>query len=118
MSSDSELIKALEGMVITPDPETQYRMYYNEVGDIVMCMMQAPFPDNKNYIVASKDQYEIYWRYKVVDGKLELIQHNIDFKVSFIKSNKGFRVVKNHASLLLEQEELFKDIEYYDTRNN
>lgn len=118
MSSESELLKALASLVVTPDPLVEYRLYYDESGSIVMCMMQAPFPDNNSYVVATKAQYELYWKYKVVNGKLEAIPDNVEYKIALVKSSSGFRVVKNHAALLLTDNEQYTDIEYYDTRNS
>jgi len=118
MNSELELIKALSQLVVTPDPVIEYRMYYDETGTIVMCMMQGPFPDNSSYVIATKEQYELYWKYRVVDGKLELIPDTIDYSAPFVKSNKGFKVVKNNASLLLAEDEEYLNIEYYDTRNS
>jgi hypothetical protein len=118
MNSESELIKALSELVVTPDPVTEYRLYYDETGAIIMCMMQGPFPDTTNFVVVTKEQYEIYWKYKITNGKLEFIPTINEFRVSFVKSNKGFKVVKNHASLLIEANEEYSNIEHYDTRNN
>lgn len=118
MNSESELLKALAGLIVTPDPLVEYRLYYDDSGTVVMCMMQAPFPDNKSYVVVNKEQYELYWKYRIVNGKLESIPVNVGYRTAFVKSTKGFRVVKNHAALLLVENEQYPDIEYYDTRNN
>lgn len=117
MNIESTLIEALSNLVTTPDPVIEYRLHYNESGDIFMCSMQS-HPDSTQYIVVTKDQYERYFRYRVVEGKLELIPQNIAIRTPFVKSTKGFRVVKNHASLLLQDNEEYSDIEYYDTRNS
>lgn len=117
MNSESELIKALSELVVTPDPVIEYRMYYDDSGTIVMCMMQGPYPDNDSYVVATKEQYEFYWKYQVVKGKLELIPTTINYRKPFVKSDSGFRVVKNHASLLILDNEQFTETEYYDRRN-
>lgn len=117
MNSDSELIKALQAMTVTADPVIEYRLYYNDSGDIIACSMQEPL-DLPNYVVVEKSVYELYHRYKVVDGKVKLIEHNTGVKVSFVHSDKGFRVVKNNIALLLEPEEVYNDTEYYDYRNN
>jgi len=118
MNSESELIKALSELVVTPDPVTEYRLYYDETGAVIMCMMQGPFPDTTNFVVVTKEQYEIYWKYKITNGKLELIPITNEYRVTFVKSDKGFKVAKNHASLLLEHNETYNDTEYYDTRSN
>jgi hypothetical protein len=116
MNSESELIKALQNMVVTVDPPIEYRLHYNDRGDIVMCTMQQ-HPESTDYLVVTKEQYDLYHRYCVVKGKLTLIEHDAGLRVALVTSDRGFKVVKNHAALLLENEETFKDIEYYDYRN-
>lgn len=104
-------------MTTTPDPVIEYRLHYNDAGDVVMCSMQE-HPDSTQYLVVTKEQYDMYHRYCVVKGKLTLIEHDAGVRVAFIPSTKGFKVVKNHAALLLEENETYNNIEYYDYRNN
>jgi hypothetical protein len=54
----------------------------------------------------------------VVKGKLTLIEHDAGLRVALVLRDRGFAVVKNHAALLLETEETFKNTEYYDYRNS
>ena len=117
MSNESELIKALQAMVVTEDPPIEYRLHYNAAGDVVMCSMQQ-HPESDSYLVVTKAQYDLYHRYCVVKGKLTLIEHDAGLRVSLVPRDQGFAVVRNHAALLLTAEETFKDIEYYDYRNN
>lgn len=117
MNSESELIKALQAMVVTEDPPIEYRLHYNAAGDIVMCSMQQ-HPESESYLVVTKEQYDLYHRYCVVKGKLTLIEHDAGTRVALISSTSGFAVVKNNAALLLEDNETFNDIEYYDYRNH
>ena len=117
MSSESELIKALRAMVVTEDPPIEYRLHYNHQGDVVMCTMQQ-HPESAAYLVVTKEQYDLYHRYCVVKGKLTLIEHDAGLRVALVPRSQGFAVVKNHAPLLLETEETFKNTEYYDYRNN
>ena len=117
MNSESELIKALQSMVVTEDPPIEYRLHYNAAGDIVMCSMQQ-HPESESYLVVTKEQYDLYHRYCVVKGKLTLIEHDAGTRVALVTSTTGFAVVKNNAALLLEDNETFNDIEYYDYRNH
>lgn len=117
MNTESTLLEALSNLIVTPDPIIEYRLHYNDAGDITMCSMQS-HPESTQYVVVTKEQYERYFRYRVVQGKLELIEQHNEIRVSFIKSTKGFRVVKNHASLLLQDNEEYPETEYYDTRNS
>ena len=102
-------------MVVTPDPVIEYRLHYNEHGDIYSCTM-LDHPADTQYIVADKDTYDLFHRYRVIDGKLVLIPIDDGLQRPLIKSTRGFAVVKNNAALLLENEE-YNDTEYYDKRN-
>ena len=117
MNSESELIKALKAMVVTEDPPIEYRLHYNEQGEIYMCSMQQ-HPENTQYLVVTKEQYELYFKYKIEKGRLKLIDHNSGIKKPFKKSNSGVRTVKNNPGLVLENQETYKDIEFYEHRNN
>lgn len=104
-------------LVVTPDPVIEYRLHYDDSGDIVMCSMQE-HPDSNSYIVTDKETYELYFRYRVVNGKLELIKHDHGLMAALVKSTKGFKVVCNHAALLLEPNETYNNTEYYDSRDS
>lgn len=117
MNSESELIKALNEMVVTEDPPIEYRLHYNEQGDIYMCSMQQ-HPDTDSFIVVTREQYDLYFRYRVEHGKLKLIEHDMGIKKPFKLSDKGFKTVRNHPALILLPDETYKETEYYDHRNN
>ena len=104
-------------MVQTEDIPIEYRFHYDNSGNIYMCTMQE-HPDNTQYVVVTKEEYELYFKYKVVKGKLKLIEHQTGIKNGLEKSDSGFRVVKNNAALLLLDDEVYNDIEYYDYRTN
>lgn len=117
MNSETELLKALNQLTTTPDPVIEYRWYYDDSGDIIACSMQGDL-DIPNYIVVAQEIYEFYHRYRVVNNKIKLIEHNLGVKPSLIRHTRGFAVVKNNASLLLEDGEEYEEIEYYDSRND
>ena len=117
MNSESELIKALQAMVVTEDPPIEYRLHYNAAGDIIMCSMQQ-HPASESYLVVTKEQYDLYHRYCVVKGKLTLIEHDSGTRVALVTGTAGFTVIKNHAALLVEDNETFNNTEYYDYRNH
>ena len=104
-------------MVVTEDPPIEYRLHYNAAGDVIMCSMQQ-HPESESYLVVTKEQYDLYHRYCVIKGKLILIEHDSGLRVALVPRDRGFTVVRNHAALLLAAEETFKNIEYYDYRNN
>jgi hypothetical protein len=74
--------------------------------------------EGDNYIIVTKEQYDNYTKYEIKNKKLVEIQDPNRILSSLVKSDIGFRVVKNHAALLLEPDETFDEIEYYDSRNN
>lgn len=93
-------------------PEVEYRLYYNESGDVVKCTMIKE-TTNELYIVVSKEEYDNYFRYRVVNGQLKKIDAGSMYTVRLRKSNTGFRVAKNHAGIILEPGEEHTDVEYY-----
>ena len=117
MNSESELIKALQQMVVTEDPPIEYRFHYDDRGEIYMCTMQQ-HPDNTRYIVVTKEQYHLYFKYRIEKEKLVLIEHDSGIKKPFRKSNSGIRTVKNNPALVLERQEHYKEIEFYEHRSH
>lgn len=105
-------IAAIQPIILEP---LEYRLYYNNLGNITSCSMQAHAPGN--YIVTDKDTYDNYFRYKVAKGKLVKIEHDAAHCVRLIKSNSGYLVVKNNAAIILENNETYTDTEYYDRTN-
>ena len=114
MNSLDELIQALSQLKKIVEEPIEYRIHYNSAGDIIMCTMQN-HPVETSYIVVNKEEYDNYFRYTVVNDKLKKIDRNMGNSVQLIKSNSGYQVVKNHAGLILESGEIYKDTEYYDT---
>jgi hypothetical protein len=117
VNSLDELIKALSQIEETAVEAIEYRIHYDDCGNITMCTMQQ-HPDNSQYLVVSQHEYDNYFRYYVVDNQLKKIDIPTGDRVQLKKSDSGYRVVKNHAGLLLEPAETYTDIEYYDTTNN
>jgi len=103
------LIQPVEPIVL------EYRLYYNEEGDIISGSM-AQHADG-NYIVVTQEQYAKYFNYRVVNGTLKEIDTSTKYYVQLKKSTKGFPVVRGHAGLIIEDEE-YPEREYYDLRTN
>jgi hypothetical protein len=100
-----------------PPTKLEYRMHYNEQGDIYACTMQD-HPDNTKYIVVTRYEYDNYTKYRVTDGKLERIPNDTTLHYRRLKrSDQGFRTVKGHAGVLLETED-YPEVEYYEHRNS
>ena len=117
MHSLSEFEKALAMIKPIVEEVKEYRLHYDELGQITMCSMQN-HPQDTTYIVVSQDEYDNYFRYTIVEGRLKKIDTGIRYSVQLKKSNSGYLVVKNHAGLLIESDETFSETEYYDRTNN
>jgi hypothetical protein len=103
-------VKSFEPIVL------EYRLHYNNDGNIVQCTM-IQHPESTQYIVVDRNTYDNYFRYRIANGKLILITQDSVYHVKLTQSTVGFPVVKNHANLLLEVDETYKEIEYYDHRH-
>ena len=114
--SELEFLKALQSMEIKEPEPLEFRLHYNEHGDIIACSMQA-HPENTNYVVVTREEYDRYFNYHVVKGQLKLIDKSTGHRVHLIKSDCGFRTVRSHAGILLEPHETYDEVEYYDTTN-
>lgn len=95
---------------------TEYRIHYNNIGEIYMCTMQQ-HPADTTYLVVTKEEYDNYFRYTVAEGKLKKIDTNPGYRIQLKKSTTGYQVVKDHAGLVLESGETYANTEYYDTNN-
>jgi hypothetical protein len=112
MNSESELIEALKALPPLPTPEIEYRLYYDVDGNITGGTTMNHH-NNTQYLVVSKIEYDNYYRYKIIDNKLKIIDNTSKYRVQLTSSTQGYAVVKNHASLVLEPNEKYTDIEYY-----
>lgn len=114
--AELEFLKALSLINEIEAEPVEYRLHYNNAGEIYMCSMQS-HPDNQQYLVVSKEQYNNYFRYSVVNNQLKLIDRSPTYRVQLKSGTTDYAVVQNHAGLLLESGETFKHIEYYDRVN-
>jgi len=112
--TELEFLKAL-GMVedIIPDP-IEYRLHYDEHGDIVMGSMQT-HPKNTSYVVVTQEEYNNYFKYHIVNGRLKLVDSNNGLHNRLKARSKDFITVKNHASLILEPDEIETLRELHET---
>jgi len=104
--------------LIEPEP-VEYRFHYDEFGHIIMCSMQN-HPKDTEYVVVNKEQYDNYYKY-AVDTKTKklkiVVASNPGVSVQLKRSTKGWRSIKYHAGIVLENHEDYSPIEYYDTNN-
>jgi hypothetical protein len=113
----NEFWAEVETLLDRTTPEAiEYRVHYNEQGEIYLCTMQN-HPVDTTYLVVTREEYDRYFDYRVVDAKLKKVDRDAVYRVKLKRNVTGFAVVQNHAGLLIEDNETYPDIEYYD-RNN
>lgn len=115
--ADSEFLKAIESWQ-PPKITEEYRAYYDEEG-WVTGFAGSGFPEGNNWVNIPREIYVAHnWQnLKVKDGKLIRIEPTYDHLFALTSSDKGFKVVKNHAGILLESGEEYPNVEYYECRN-
>ena len=112
MNSTDTFLQALAMMQPIVEEVKEYRIHYEEDGHITMCTM-INHPTDTTYIIVSKDEYDNYFRYTIVDGKLKKIDNNPGIRVQLVSSSDGYAVVKKHAGLIIEPTDTYNEIEYY-----
>jgi hypothetical protein len=95
----------------------EFRIYYDEEGQVTMYCETAHPPDT-NYIVI--DNPDVFFktntsRLRVINGELKIVDTR-PTRTHLAKSCTGQPVVKGMAALALEPEEEYQDIEYYDRK--
>ena len=98
----------------------EYRLYYHSDGTIIG-LWESDHPKGNNYIVL--DDPGLFnnsntLRLRVQNKKLIVLDPRAPLKTRLQKSNTGFPVVQGHAALILEQNETYSEIEYYDRTDN
>lgn len=98
----------------------EYRLYYNSDGTVIG-LWETSHPDGDNYIVLtdpgifhSSNTHML----RVQNKKLVVLDPQAPLKTRLKKSNQGFPVVQGHAAIIVEQDETYSNIEYYDRTNN
>lgn len=116
MFTEEEFLIALASFgEIIPDP-IEYRFHYNDQGDIIMCSYQN-HPENTQYLIVDQETYTNYTKYRinVSQKKVEKVVFDLGISVKLKRSTLGYAVVKNHAGLIIEAHENYKDTEYYES---
>lgn len=114
--AEQEFLKAFNSITLFVEEPIEYRIHYDG-NNITMCTMQN-HPDTTQYLIVDKDTYDNYFSYNIVDGKLKKIDTNPGYSVQLVKSTQGFQTVKNHAGILLENDETYTNTEYYEFRTS
>jgi len=117
LPGEAEFLQALELLTDHPVASTEYRAYYDADG-CVTGFSGSGFPDGDNWIHISREIYILHdWNFlKVVDGKIIRVEPTYLHHFALTRSNKGVKVVKGHASIVVEDDYL--ETEYYERRNS
>jgi len=116
MNSEEEFLKALMALTPVEQEPFEYRFHYDEFGRIYSCSM-INHPVGTEYLVVDKETFDNFFKYKVnvKKKKLEKIVFDPNVSVQLKRSNQGFKTVKHHAGLIIEPDETYEDIEYYES---
>jgi hypothetical protein len=124
MNAEEEFLKAFE-LVAAYDAQRpklikEFRLYYNNDGTIIG-LWETEHPAGDNYIVLQ--DHEVYHRtntqlLRVINKELKVLDPKQPLRVRLKKSTSGFKTVKGHAALVLEDNEQYLEIEYYNRANS
>lgn len=103
MENIDAFIEGLNGIEVLNVEPIEYRLHYDSEGNIYACSMRN-HPIETEYLVVDEQQYRNYFRYKVVDGKLTLINTNPGLKNRLHGSEQSFSTVNGHRSILASEE--------------
>lgn len=98
----------------------EYRLYYDSDGTIIG-LWESGHPNGDNYIVL--DDPGIFYSsntlmLRVQNKKLVVLDPKTPSRARLKRSTNGFRVVKGHAAVIVEQDETYSQVEYYDRTDN
>ena len=113
MFTELEFLEAMQQFAPIIEESREYRLHYDAKGGIYLCTQQN-HPTDTIYLVVDEATYLEYYKYQVVAGKLKIIDFNPEYRVQLTSSTQGYRVVKNHAGIVLASNEEYENVEYYD----
>jgi hypothetical protein len=97
----------------------EFRVYYNESGEVVM-YSETDHPPGTNYVVI--DNPDVFFKtntskLRVIDNQLKVVDIRPE-RTRLTKSQSGQAVVRGMAAMALEPNEQYADTEYYDRTTN
>ncbi len=98
----------------------EYRLYYNSDGTIIG-LWESSHPEGNNYIVLEEPgifHSSNTLLMRVQNNKLVVLDPRSPERTRLKQAVQGFRVVKGHAALILNETETYSDIEYYERTNH
>jgi hypothetical protein len=98
----------------------QNRLYYNNDGSVIG-YYETNHPDGDNYIIL--DDPNLFFKnnthlMRVKNNKLILMEVKLPNKVRLARATSGFKTVKGHSAIVLEQNETYSEVDYYDYQND
>ena len=118
MNELEKFLAEVAALVDTPKENIiEYRVFYDEKGEIIGQSMIDPHLEG-SYIVVAEEEYNNIHKYaKIKDGELKLKVFDPGYKRQLVPEGTQFTVVKNHAGILLEQDETYDNTEQYGYRD-
>lgn len=118
-----ELILAFETGLIKdlPDVEIEYRIYYNDKGEIISTTMVKGDKINQDLpsIIVDKEIYNNSNKFEVVNGQVKLRYTSSSQKVVYVKKENGnFKTMKNNLAILVEDNDNIKQVDTYGPRSS
>jgi len=94
----------------------EFRLYYAADGTVIG-LWENSFPETGNYIVLSDPGVFFHTNtqlLRVKNNQLVVLDPKQPSRARLKKSKSGFPVVKGHAALVIEPNENYECVEYYD----
>lgn len=103
MNAWDEVIKAFSLIETDKQEEPiEYRLHYNEQGQITMCTMRQ-HPTDTKYLVVTKQEYENYFKYHIVNDELTLIVLDKGTNKPITQQEVEKISVPKHAAILFDK---------------
>jgi hypothetical protein len=118
IQGEDELLRAFAN-IVPVEVNEEYRAYYDTDGRIT-AFSASGFPIDDNWVHIDRELYvtgDWSWM-RLVEGKIIKQLPTTHCHFSLTLSEKGVKVVKGHAGLVVEDSDDYADVEYYDNRNN
>jgi hypothetical protein len=97
----------------------EYRLYYDGSGFIYKAAkVDSDVIESMPYIVVDRNTFKDQSSYNVVNGKLVKRSKTKKKNMLLRKSDKGYKTIKNHAAILLQENESYPYIDYYEYKHN
>ena len=118
LSAEQEFLKAFENIEAVEQVD-DLRAYYDSEGKI-WTFAASSYPQGDQWIAIDRTLYETHeWQWLwVADGKIIERRPNYNYYFPLTRSDKGVKVVKYHASVVVESHEEYQEVEYYERRNS